>query len=65
VGAQRVYVFAEEKSGGGSRRYIATTIDCLCRRMRKGWSSNQATGRGGGGCGHYYEVLREGEPCHL
>ena len=48
----------------------ATTIDCLCRQMRRAYQQKKAVAAGSlvaarVGCGHYYEVIREGAPCHL
>lgn len=60
--AEAVYVFAEEKDTGGRRRYIATTIDCMWRRMSK--LIKRGT-RPGVGAGHLYEVIRLDQPCHL
>ena len=60
--AKVVYVFAEEKDTGGRRRYIATTIDCLWRRLRANLDKGR---RPSTGAGHFYEVIRKGSPCHL
>ena len=60
--AEAVYVYAEEKDSGGRRRYITTTIDCMWRRMGK--LLKRGT-RPGVGAGHFYEVIRLGQPCHL
>ena len=52
---QSLRVFAEEVAGNGCRRFIVATPE----RM---WTEYEQLAKG---VRHYYEIIRQGHPCHL
>ena len=51
----RVRVFSEEVAGGKGRRYVVDSVAGVWRRYRTLAPSAR----------HFYEILREGDPCHM
>ena len=51
----RVRVFSEEVAGGRGRRYVVDSVAGVWRRYRTLPPSAR----------HFYEILREGDPCHM